>query len=107
MSADISGLTITELKELVAEAKLRIADLQEEQKQDIFAKMRALAAEVDMTVGEVATQCGEKKTRAKKATKVKFRNPDDVSQTWAGRGRKPVWLQKALESGRKLEEFAI
>jgi DNA-binding protein H-NS len=37
----------------------------------------------------------------------KFRNPENASETWAGRGLKPRWLAAALKSGKKLESFAI
>src|ERR1700730_5466691 len=35
----------------------------------------------------------------------KFRNPDDPSQTWAGRGKQPRWLTALLEAGRQVDEF--
>jgi len=37
----------------------------------------------------------------------KFRNPDDPSQTWAGRGKQPRWLTAKLRSGKKIGEFRI
>ena len=37
----------------------------------------------------------------------KYRNPDNPSETWAGRGLRPRWLAAALKSGKKLEHFAI
>ncbi len=37
----------------------------------------------------------------------KYRNPANRSETWAGRGVRPRWLQAYLKEGRKLEEFAI
>jgi DNA-binding protein H-NS len=37
----------------------------------------------------------------------KYRNPDNPSETWAGRGLKPRWLSGALKGGKKLEDFAI
>jgi DNA-binding protein H-NS len=37
----------------------------------------------------------------------KYRNPEDPSQTWAGRGLKPRWLAAALKSGGKLDDFVI
>ena len=37
----------------------------------------------------------------------KFRNPDDPSETWAGRGKQPRWLAKQLRSGKKIDEFKI
>jgi DNA-binding protein H-NS len=37
----------------------------------------------------------------------KYRNPANPSETWAGRGVRPRWLQAQLKRGRKLEQFAI
>jgi DNA-binding protein H-NS len=50
-----------------------------------------------------------RKGRSLKGRKVapKYRNPANRSETWAGRGVRPRWLQAQLKSGRKIEEFAI
>jgi len=37
----------------------------------------------------------------------KYRNPENPSETWAGRGLKPRWLAAALKKGKKLEDFSI
>ena len=37
----------------------------------------------------------------------KFRNPDEPSETWAGRGKRPRWLTKQLRAGRRLDDFKI
>jgi DNA-binding protein H-NS len=37
----------------------------------------------------------------------KFRNPENPSETWAGRGLKPRWLAAAIKSGKKLDDFRI
>jgi DNA-binding protein H-NS len=37
----------------------------------------------------------------------KFRNPDDPSQTWTGRGKQPRWLTAKLRSGKMVDEFRI
>jgi DNA-binding protein H-NS len=37
----------------------------------------------------------------------KYRNPENPSETWAGRGLKPRWLAAAIKSGKKLEDFSI
>ena len=37
----------------------------------------------------------------------KYRNPEDPSQTWTGRGRKPQWLITAITAGRSIEELEI
>jgi DNA-binding protein H-NS len=37
----------------------------------------------------------------------KFRNPNNPSETWAGRGKQPRWLTAQLISGRRVDEFRI
>jgi DNA-binding protein H-NS len=37
----------------------------------------------------------------------KYRNPENPTETWAGRGLRPRWLTAALKSGMKVEQFAI
>ena len=37
----------------------------------------------------------------------KYRDPENSSQTWAGRGQPPRWLTAYEQQGRKREEFLI
>jgi len=37
----------------------------------------------------------------------KYRNPENRGETWAGRGKQPLWLRAQLRSGKKLTDFVI
>jgi DNA-binding protein H-NS len=37
----------------------------------------------------------------------KYYNPLVPSETWSGRGKRPLWLVAALKTGQKLDEFKI
>jgi DNA-binding protein H-NS len=37
----------------------------------------------------------------------KYQNPNEPSQTWSGRGKKPRWLTAALKTGLTIEDFVI
>ncbi|MBA2403101.1 MAG: H-NS histone family protein [Bradyrhizobium sp.] len=37
----------------------------------------------------------------------KFFNPEDPTQTWAGRGKQPRWLASQLRAGRRVDDFRI
>jgi DNA-binding protein H-NS len=37
----------------------------------------------------------------------KFANPDQPSQVWSGRGRRPHWVIEKLASGRGLQDLRI
>jgi DNA-binding protein H-NS len=37
----------------------------------------------------------------------KYRNPNQPSETWAGRGKQPRWLVAQLRSGKRIDDFKI
>jgi DNA-binding protein H-NS len=37
----------------------------------------------------------------------KYQNPANKSETWAGRGARPRWLQSLLREGHKMEQFRV
>lgn len=37
----------------------------------------------------------------------KYRDPAKPENTWAGRGKRPHWLERELAAGKKLEDFLI
>jgi DNA-binding protein H-NS len=68
-------------------------------------KMAALAAESGLSLEDImgSTRGGKRGSVAPK-----YRNPEDPSQTWSGRGRMPIWLnEKLAKRGVKKEDFAI
>ena len=50
---------------------------------------------------------GRPKKTFGKTSKVAPKFRDENGNTWAGRGKRPIWLRDALIAGRKLEDFAI
>jgi DNA-binding protein H-NS len=37
----------------------------------------------------------------------KYRNPNNPSETWAGRGKQPRWLVSQLQAGKNMSDFLI
>jgi DNA-binding protein H-NS len=94
-----------------------------------IAKLRDLKAKVDAAISEkVKARRHELETGLSKlagysgagrrgrpagrggprgAVAPKYRNPENPSETWAGRGLRPRWLVAAMKGGKKLEDFAI
>lgn len=56
-------------------------------------------------LGGVRTKFGGPGVRGKTAPK--YRNPENPSETWAGRGLRPRWLAAAIKAGKNLEDFSI
>ena len=100
-AADLSARE-EELGERVAK---EIASKREARTRELLEEMEKLAEREGLTLEEVIR--AGKKPRKRQPPKQKYRNPDKLSQTWSGRGKKPAWVEKALASGKSLEELKI
>ena len=69
----------------------------------VTEQRRALEAELSKLGGY---QRG-KKSSAGRAVAPKYRNPENPSETWAGRGLKPRWLAAAMKSGKSLDDSQL
>ncbi|MBK8451963.1 MAG: H-NS histone family protein [Thiofilum sp.] len=98
----IKDLTVAELNEL----KDIIEVVIERRKREEIAELRR---QIDDLLGNSGITL-EEIQNAKAPSKIvrpKYRNPEDPSQTWTGRGRRPTWLDQKISSGRELDEFLI
>ena len=101
----IDRLSYAELLELQARIEATLEEKRVEEKKKVRQKVAALAAEAGFTLKEVVGESSKDRRHGKVA--IKYRNPKDPSQTWTGRGRKPLWLAAELADGKSLEKFAI
>ncbi len=100
---NVDRMTVKEL--LVLEAKLQkaIALARERERANVKREMTALAEKHGFTPRELFGGRGKGKSVAPK-----YANPDDRSQTWTGRGRRPRWLvAKMRKRGANLNQFAL
>jgi DNA-binding protein H-NS len=102
MKPDLDNYTLEELTSLKKDVEAAINSF----------NARALAharEELEKTAKSMGYKLDEifemRKPRAKVAPK--YRNSDDQDQTWTGRGRKPKWVEYALQSGKTLEDLRI
>jgi DNA-binding protein H-NS len=105
----LDKLSFAELRELRDRVDAAMSAAQISEKKALREEMEALAAKAGLTIAEIL---GGQKAAAKSSMKgskvaVKYRNPKDASQTWTGRGRKPIWLVEALKKGQKIEGFLV
>ncbi len=43
----------------------------------------------------------------RKTVQPKYRNPSNPDNTWTGRGRRPLWVEKCLSEGKTLDDLLI
>ncbi|MBG6221608.1 DNA-binding protein H-NS [Janthinobacterium sp. CAN_S1] len=67
-------------------------------------KILAIAKSVGISVRELV----DGSVRAKSGpVAVQYRNPNDQSQEWTGRGRQPKWVKAWLEAGKTLDAVRV
>ncbi len=109
---DLSSLNIDQLKDLLkkvpAEIKRRTEEATSAAREAAIEKLKAIAREHGYSLEELAgTKKPRKSSGARKPVAAKYANPSNPSETWTGRGRKPLWVQAALNQGKSLESLLI
>lgn len=97
--------TIQEMIAQRAALDKKIEDAKKEHAAAAVAQVRALIAEFGLTPADLGFEKARGRKAGASAVKPKYRSP--TGETWAGRGRKPRWLEEAIAAGRKVEDFAI
>lgn len=105
---DLDKLSLDELKKLRKEIDLEIRNFAARKKRRALAEVEAFARERGLNPADLS-ELARRRTRKPATVKatVKYAHPDDPSQTWSGRGRRPRWLEEALNQGKTLDELAV
>lgn len=98
---DLGGMSLKQLVDLEQKVKDAIAEKRDSERARIKEEMAALAQKHGFSIKEVL---GLQKMRS---VAIKYRNPENPSETWTGRGRKPNWLSAKLSKGAKIEQFTV
>ncbi len=109
MSINLEGLNPNELDALIQAAAEQKKRLHKNRLNDVRAKLVALAKDEGYTIEELFGEAKIKplSARAGRTVAPKYRHPSGAAQTWTGRGKKPRWVQAALDGGKSLADLAI
>lgn len=102
---NVDKMSLKELLDLEAKLEKAIANARERERSEMKQKIENIVQNAGFSVSELF---GGRASPAKGRTvAAKYVNPDNRSETWTGRGRKPRWLTAKLDKGAKLEDFAV
>lgn len=119
MKLNLKGLSRKELEKLrndIDKALLKLAET--EKKAALAAAEKAALAHgfslADLTGVKaaraekpVAKKPAAKRSDGRAKVAPKYRNPENESETWSGRGRRPKWIEAYLAAGGELEQILI
>ena len=106
--------SMTTLKELIAQKEALERQIEETTahgRETAIAKIRELMAENGVSLTDLGGRgtgksSGKKTSPTGKKVAAKYRDKA-TGDSWSGRGLQPKWLNAALASGKKIEEFAV
>ena len=120
MTINLDDYSVAELEKLIKQAERKLEKKRMEAVKSAQAEINKIAKDLGVSVDDLLKEKSKsrkkpparkaprkKKAAVRKPAKIKYRNPQDSSQTWTGRGKRPVWLRDALEKGAKLEDFEV
>lgn len=109
---ELEQMTSKELKELIADAQVRLQEVEQDELQVARDKMQEIMETTGFDFSQMFSQMidGMRKGNSPKARKPraapKYRDPD-TGKTWTGKGRTPAWMHPHLEGGKAKEDFLI
>ncbi len=99
----LKSMSIEKLFQLKSQVETALASKVAEERREIEAKLSQLSR-----LGDGHPRRGRPRGALRGTTVApKYQNPENPSETWAGRGLTPRWLKAAMKGGKKLEDFAI
>ena len=107
---NLDKMSVKELIELEVRVRRAIEAAKLRQRDAMKHKIDQLVAREGFSSDELADLYGFARGRGgRKGGKVapKYRNPDNKTETWTGRGRQPRWVVARLSKGAKLSDFSI
>jgi DNA-binding protein H-NS len=103
MAKELERMSLRELQEHELKVRKALVTAQDRNRAELRKKIETMVAEAGFRITDIFGGRGGKG----RTVAAKYVNPDDPSETWTGRGRKPRWLNAKIQEGAKIEKFLI
>lgn len=107
MSINLKDLNANELDLLSQEIELRRAEIAKAAKDNALSEILEVLKKYNLVMDDILPLLPQKGGKNIIKAPAKYANPNDPTQTWTGRGRKPAWIHEALEAGKSIEDLEV
>jgi DNA-binding protein H-NS len=107
---NLDAMSIDEMWQLHEEISAVLSVRLTSEKRELEKRLAQLRREKQMRQSESTDSQAKNAPRERRAYPrvfPKYRNPNEPSETWSGRGKQPRWLTAALKTGHTIDEFVI
>ncbi len=113
MVFDLKSMTAKELTKLKKDVSKALTTAELRMRKEALKAAEKAAAKFGYSLVELSddkkpkAKAKKKPAKAKAKVKPKYRNPANPEQTWSGRGRRPLWINTALNDGADITDLEI
>jgi DNA-binding protein H-NS len=110
---DLSNMSLGDLRNLQEQIKQEMKQREQQEVQKAREQIMAIAQSVGvplkdlMAAGGRGVKAGGKSGSGTGSVAVRFRNPENETQQWTGRGRQPKWVKEWVEGGKPLDKLRV
>ena len=104
---DVEAMSVDEMWKLHEQIGQLLSVRLTSEKRELEKRLAHLRREHVMNPAPTEASSAPRERRKYPRVYPKYRNPDEPSETWSGRGKRPRWLVSALKAGRAIEDFKI
>jgi len=102
MTIDLDSMSREEVMALKKNVDKALTSFEKRQREAALAAAQKAAQEHGFSLDEILGKKSSGRTAVPK-----YRNPEDPTQTWTGRGRQPAWYKQAIEAGANPSDLEI
>jgi DNA-binding protein H-NS len=102
---DLSNMSLGDLRNLQDQIKQEMKKREQSDMAKAREQILAIAQSVGMPLKDLIATGGRGGKTGTVA--VRFRNPDNASQQWTGRGRQPKWVKEWVEGGKSIDKLRV
>jgi DNA-binding protein H-NS len=106
MAINLKRLNAKQLEALSAQIEAHKQTQRQNSVVALRAKIAAMAEAEGVSLDELFPRRGGGAMKGRKVA-AKYRNPQDPSHTWSGRGRQPRWYAAAIKAGKSERSLLI
>ena len=102
---NLNNMSLDELKRLNKAVTREITNFPDKAKTAARIELETKARELGYSMKDFSGTVTS--TRQKRQVIVRYRNPNNLADTWTGKGRQPKWFIDAVASGKSRSDLAI
>ncbi len=102
---DLSNMSLGDLRNLQDQIKQEMKKREQSDMAKAREQILAIAQSVGVPLKDLIATTGRGGKTGSVA--VRFRNPDNASQQWTGRGRQPKWVKEWVEGGKSIDKLRV